>query len=142
MVDTSMHALGAKQLLKIHLGDDDCTLEEDFQGWREALWAAMETQYGISAGEDGALGAADAPTYNVAAASGAQAADAELRTCAAMSDRPAAGVTTQSRPYAAPVLAARELQAPTSGRSCVHVTFDLAGTGITYQVFSTPNPKH
>ena len=34
VVDKSAHALGAVRLLKIHLGDDDCTLEDDFQGWR------------------------------------------------------------------------------------------------------------
>ena len=49
LVDKSLHALGASRLLELHLGDDDCTLEDDFQGWREALWNAMETRYGICA---------------------------------------------------------------------------------------------
>lgn len=132
LVDKSMHALGAVRLLKIHLGDDDCTLEDDFQAWREALWTAVEEKYGVSA-EGGATSGGEAPSYDVTAATKRAATAAEAEVSDAMRKPPKGGVTTQFVPYAAAVAAARELHDASSDRSCVHVEFDISGTGITYQ---------
>ena len=132
LVDKSAHALGALRLLKIHLGDDDCTLEDDFQAWREALWTAMEERYGLATAEGEGAGG-EAPSYDVAVSRKKAAMDAEAKVAAAMRKPPAGGVTSQFVTYAAPVRVARELHTPASDRSCVHVEFDISGTNITYE---------
>ena len=133
LVDKSLHKLGATRLMKIHLGDDDRTLEDDFQGWREALWTAMEAKYGISVEGDGDGGGVIAPRYDLGASSKEAALAAERDVHSAMCKSPKGGVSTQYVPYAAPVASARELHTPASDRSCVHVAFDISGTGISYE---------
>ena len=132
LVDKSLHALGASRLLELHLGDDDCTLEDDFQGWREALWNAMETTYGICA-EDNLSSGGEARSYEVCTVSESDAVAAERTECAAMSKQPSSGITSQSSPYAASITLAKELHSSNSERSCVHIEFDISGTGISYQ---------
>jgi NADPH-ferrihemoprotein reductase len=132
LVDKSLHALGASRLLELHLGDDDCTLEDDFQGWREALWNAMERTYGICA--EGALSSdGESRSYQVSTASKIDAVAAERVEVEAMSKQPRGSLTSQSSPYAASIVLAKELHSSTSERSCVHIEFDLSGTGINYQ---------
>ena len=50
-----------------------------------------------------------------------------------MSKRPISGLTSGSSPYAASIVLAKELHSKSSERSCVHVEFDISGTGISYQ---------
>ena len=132
LVDKSLHALGASRLLELHLGDDDRTLEDDFQGWREALWNAMETTYGICA-EDNLSSGGEARSYEVCTVSKIDAVAAERTEFAAMSKQPSSGITSQSSPYAASITLAKELHSSNSERSCVHIEFDISGTGISYQ---------
>ena len=40
-VDGRMGALGAQRLCNLGLGDDDDNIEEDFENWREQLWATL-----------------------------------------------------------------------------------------------------
>jgi NADPH-ferrihemoprotein reductase len=130
LVDKSLHALGASRLLELHLGDDDRTLEDDFQGWREALWNAMETTYGICA-EDNLSSGGEARSYEVCTVSKLDAVAAERTEFAAMSKQPSSGITSQSSPYAASITLAKELHSSNSERSCVHIEFDISGTGIS-----------
>ena len=132
LVDKSLHALGADRLMKIYLGDDDNTLEDDFHSWREALWSALETKYGI-AGEAGSSSIeGQAPAYQVAISTLQDALTGELFVRSAHAKRPEGGITSQSSPYAATVTRARELHSSASDRSCVHIEFDISDTGITY----------
>ena len=132
LVDKSLHSLGASRLLELHLGDDDSTLEDDFQGWREALWNAMETTYGICA-EGNLSSGGEARSYHVSTVSKLDAVAAERLECEAMSKRPTSSLTSQSSPCAASIILAKELHSKVSERSCVHVEFDISGTGISYQ---------
>ena len=132
LVDKSLHSLGASRLLELHLGDDDSTLEDDFQGWREALWNAMETTYGICA-EGNLSSGGEARSYHVSTASKLDAVAAERLECEAMSKRPTSSLTSQTSPCAASIILAKELHSTVSERSCVHVEFDISGTGISYQ---------
>ena len=132
LVDKSLHALGASRLLELHLGDDDCSLEDDFQGWQEALWDAIETNYGICA-EDNLSSGGEARSYRASTVSKLDAVAAERLECEAMSKRPISGLTSESSPYAASIVLAKELHSKSSERSCVHVEFDISGTGISYQ---------
>lgn len=132
LIDKSLHALGASPLLKIHLGDDDCTLEDDFLSWREALWVAIESKYEISA-EVGIEGRGELSSYTATAASKEVGTSRELEVSSAMTKQPKGGITTQTVPYAALIARARELHSRASDRSCVHIEFDIKGTGIKYQ---------
>ena len=66
MVHKALVDLGATPLLKLHLGDDDQCLEQDFENWIEAFWPAFEAKFGLhSEGGDEEL-----PRYEIVAMDG------------------------------------------------------------------------
>ena len=92
----------------------------------------METRYGICA-EDNLSSGGEARSYHVSTVSKQDAVAAERLESEAMSKRPISSLTSQSSPYAASIVLAKELHSKASERSCVHVEFDISGTGISYQ---------
>jgi len=44
-IDTEMAVMKAERLLPVGLGDDDGTLAEDFENWRQAFWAAARLRF-------------------------------------------------------------------------------------------------
>ena len=53
-VDKAISGLGGKKMMKITLGDDDKSLEEDFEEFKEALWRQLEKTFQLKAeGEEG-----------------------------------------------------------------------------------------
>ena len=91
----------------------------------------METTYSICAGNLSSGG--EARSYHVSTVSKLDAVAAERLECEAMSKRPTSSLTSQSSPCAASIILAKELHSKVSERSCVHVEFDISGTGISYQ---------
>ncbi|KAL6777167.1 NCR2 [Auxenochlorella protothecoides x Auxenochlorella symbiontica] len=123
-----MADLGATPLLDPGLGDDDDDIDDDFDEWTLALFAALDARGDLGAGAAGGAGGADAiPAFAVETApAGAAPADADAQRC-----RQGRG-TAAHDPFLASVLEVRELHAALSTRSCVHVELDLAGSGIMY----------
>ena len=131
LVDRCLHCLGAERLLKIHLGDDDNNLEEDFVSWKEELMFAIDRRYSLGPSTRGLL-ANVMPNYDVNIVSADVAKQFELQVENALSMR-VGQVPTQHTPYAASVVHARELHSSNSNRSCVHIEFDISESGMTYQ---------
>lgn len=51
LVDRLLEGHGAQRMFHYGEGDDDATLDEDFDEWKEPLWKALRKQF-IAAGED------------------------------------------------------------------------------------------
>lgn len=131
MVNSALLGLGAKQLLKLHLGDDDKCLEQDFENWIEAFWPAFEAKFGLHS--DG--GDEELPRYEVIIMDGAEgeraAANQALKYEKEHSNTRLA--PTATHPYLAPVKLVRELYSTSADRSCVHVEFDISGSSVHYK---------
>ncbi len=51
-IDTELEAMGGDRLMPIGLGDDDGTLEEDYDNWRQTFWTAARGRFLKSSGDD------------------------------------------------------------------------------------------
>ncbi|XP_010525727.1 PREDICTED: NADPH--cytochrome P450 reductase 2 [Tarenaya hassleriana] len=129
VVDEMLSDQGAERLVPVGLGDDDQCIEDDFTAWRESLWpkldkllwdegdvavttpytaAVLEYRVSVYDSEDGKL------EESLANGNGRTVYDAQ-------------------HPYRANVAIKKELHTPESDRSCTHLEFDIAGTGLSYE---------
>lgn len=131
MVHNALIGLGAKPLLKLHLGDDDQCLEQDFENWIEAFWPAFETKFGLHS--DG--GDEDLPRYDVVMMDGGDGERAAATQAAKYEKEHsnARVAATATHPFLAPVKVVRELYGNGADRSCVHVDFNISGTSLHYK---------
>ena len=131
MVHKALVELGAQPLLKLHLGDDDQCLEQDFENWIEAFWPAFETKFGLhSDGADEEL-----PHYEVVVMEGAEGERAAASQASKFEKEHSGAklVATAANPYLAKVKVVRELFSSDADRSCVHVEFDLTDSSVHYK---------
>mmetsp|Transcript_5679 Transcript_5679/g.15895 ORF Transcript_5679/g.15895 Transcript_5679/m.15895 type:complete len:690 (+) Transcript_5679:462-2531(+) len=117
LLDKYLAKIGGQRIVPLGLGDDDDAIEEDLDKWTEKLWPAMDARLGAAAGAASQDSHAAAPAEYVA-----KVLTASVPT----------SVELPQGAVHVPVVEQRELHAPSSNRSCVHVELDLTGTGLQY----------
>ncbi|KAG6617378.1 putative NADPH-cytochrome P450 reductase [Phytophthora cinnamomi] len=141
LVDRLMERHGAQRMFHYGEGDDDATLDEDFDDWKEPLWKALRKQF-IAGEEDqqqesGAEKDVDgemltAPEYEYELVE-IRASEAEKLAGATKDVKMKASTKHFFTASSAKVVVNRELRPSTDGGSTVHVELDLRGTGVTYE---------
>ncbi|CAI0411079.1 unnamed protein product [Linum tenue] len=122
---------GGKRIAPVGLGDDDQCMEDDFSAWKELVWPELD---GLLLDEDDQSSATTPYT----------AAVLEYRvvfydsTDAPVEDKSWSGanghaVYDAQHPCRSNVAVRKELHTPLSDRSCTHLKFDIAGTGLSYE---------
>ncbi|KAL9819342.1 NADPH--cytochrome P450 reductase 2 [Arabidopsis thaliana] len=130
VVDDILVEQGAQRLVQVGLGDDDQCIEDDFTAWREALWPELDTILR----EEGDTAVATPYTaavleYRVSIHDSEDAKFNDIN----MANGNGYTVFDAQHPYKANVAVKRELHTPESDRSCIHLEFDIAGSGLTYE---------
>ncbi|GJN09686.1 hypothetical protein PR202_ga27714 [Eleusine coracana subsp. coracana] len=130
VVDDLLSEQGGKRLVPVGLGDDDQCIEDDFNAWKEALWPELDRllrdENDVSTGT---TYTAAIPEYRVEFVKPEEAAHLERNFSLANGY----AVHDAQHPCRANVAVRRELHTPASDRSCTHLEFDIAGTGLMYE---------
>ncbi|CAM9899696.1 unnamed protein product, partial [Discosporangium mesarthrocarpum] len=129
VTDKGLDKLGATRMFARGEGDDDGSLEEDFEAWREGLWPVLTNKFG-GALED--LDPANAPVDIPVRARYLTKAEAAVAKPVPESD---AASSTKFFWYSkdATIDVNRELRAPGCEGSTRHIEISLDGTGIEYE---------
>ncbi|KAJ0710388.1 NADPH--cytochrome P450 reductase 1 [Helianthus annuus] len=155
VVDDGLTEQGAKRLVPVGLGDDDQCIEDDFTAWKELVWPELDQ---LLRGEDDQTVAtpytAAVSEYRVVFHDKPDmfAEDQSMTNGHAVHDaqhpcryhaifgihffqlhiyclQPAVFFSSQR----SNVAVKKELHTPESDRSCTHLEFDIANTGLSYE---------
>lgn len=143
-VDTELTKMGAIRIAERGEGDDDKSMEEDYLAWKDGMWDAFAEAMGVEEGQGG-----DTPDFTVTELDSHPAEKVYLGKLHAFTHirlfnyplgeysvralTKTKGIHDAKNPYASPVTVSRELFKVTANRNCVHMEFDIEGSGITYQ---------
>ncbi|XP_022753389.1 NADPH--cytochrome P450 reductase 2-like [Durio zibethinus] len=131
VVDDILTEQGAKRLIPLGLGDDDHCIEDDFSAWCELVWPELDQ---LLLDEDDATTVSTPYTaavleYRVVFY---DPADAPLED-KNWSNANGHTIYDAQHPCRSNVAVRKELHTPASDRSCTHLEFDIAGTGLSYE---------
>lgn len=143
-VDAELTKMGAVRIGERGEGDDDKSMEEDYLGWKDGMWEAFAEAMGVEEGQGG-----DTPDFAVAELDSHPAEKVYLGKLEAFNYSwlfsgplgeysvraltKTKGIHDAKNPYPSPVAVSRELFKVGADRNCVHMEFDIEGSGITYQ---------
>ena len=144
-LDKRLTELGAERIGERGEGDDDKSMEEDYLAWKDPMWVDFQRITGIEEG-----GAGEVADFVVDEVDEVEAETLKEKVFhGELSARqlvggingggPTTGTITKTgipdskNPYPAPVKVARELFSVDADRNCIHVEFDIKGSGVTYQ---------
>lgn len=142
-LDARLQSLGAKRIGERGEGDDDKSMEEDYLAWKDSMFDALATSLHFEEGGGGDV--ADFKVTELASHPDDKVYHGELSARALLGTK---GIHDAKNPYNAVVKEARELFVEgTADRTCVHVEFDVEGSGISYQhgdhlAVWAHNPEH
>lgn len=129
-LDARLSELGGKRLGERGEGDDDKSMEEDYLSWKDPMWTDFQKTLGVEEG-----GSGDVADFTVVEVGADHPQDkiyhGELSARALLNTQ--GGTPDAKNPYLAPVVVAKELFSVDSERNCIHVEFDIKGSGMHYQ---------
>jgi NADPH-ferrihemoprotein reductase len=132
-MDAKMKETGAKEFFPRGEGDDDCSLEEDFNKWKKNLWPALCRHMGLDTTADSKLvDEKFIPRFKVATCPSSAAGKFSTRGGVKKAHTDGSPIYDMKNPYLATVTVNRELHKSSSDRSCRHLELEI-GTNLQYQ---------
>lgn len=128
-LDARLAHFGATKVGERGEGDDDRSMEEDYLSWKDGALTAIGAVLDLQEGGGGdvvdfEVKESDLPVDDSKVYKGELSLRALTKT---------KGVHDAKNPYPAPISSASEVFPSSPDRSCVHMEFDLEGSGVTYQ---------
>ncbi|KAI9568389.1 hypothetical protein HD554DRAFT_2205066 [Boletus coccyginus] len=127
-VDAELTKMGAVRIGERGEGDDDKSMEEDYLAWKDGMWEAFAEAMGVEEGQGG-----DSPDFTVTELDSHPQEKVYLGEYSVRALTKTKGIHDAKNPYASPVSVSRELFKVDAKRNCVHMEFNIEGSGITYQ---------
>jgi len=118
-VDERLLELDAQRIVEKGEGDDDCSLQEDFDNWRRKLWEPVCQAFGI---EFKSVAKVIKPTYILKEHDSAAKQSTLVTWNTKGINR---NVIDVKHPVMCKIVAKRELHSPSSDRSCLHLEIEL-----------------